>query len=48
MKQADKIALLDWEKFKEDIARATPVDKSMSAQDRENIVFTLNGTRWNG
>ena len=35
MKQADKIALLDWEKFKEDIARATPVDKSMSAQDRE-------------
>lgn len=35
MKQADKIALLDWEKFKEDIARATPVDKSMSVQDRE-------------
>ena len=35
MKQADKIALLDWEKFKEDIARATPVDKSMSVQERE-------------
>ena len=25
MKQIDKTALLDWEKFKEDIARATPV-----------------------
>ena len=35
MKQIDKTALLDWEKFKEDIARATPVDKSMSAADRE-------------
>lgn len=35
MKQADKIALLDWERFKEDIARATPVDKSMSVQERE-------------
>ena len=35
MKQTDKTALLDWEKYKEDIARATPVDKSMSARDRE-------------
>ena len=35
MKQIDKTALLDWEKFKEDIDRATPVDKSMSAADRE-------------
>lgn len=35
MKQTDKIALLDWEKFKEDIARATPVDKAMSHAERE-------------
>lgn len=35
MKQIDRTALLDWEKFKEDIDRATPVDKSMSAADRE-------------
>jgi hypothetical protein len=35
MKQNDKIALLDWEKFKEDIARSTPVDTSMSHADRE-------------
>ena len=25
MKQTDRLALLDWEKYKEDIARATPV-----------------------
>ena len=35
MKQIDRTALLDWEKFKEDSDRATPVDKSMSAADRE-------------
>ena len=35
MKQTDRIALLDWEKYKEDIARATPVDKSMTAAERE-------------
>lgn len=35
MKQSDKLALLDWEKFREDIARATPVDKNMSHADRE-------------
>ena len=35
MKQIDRTALLDWEKFKEDIDRATPVDRSMSAADRE-------------
>ncbi len=35
MKQIDKTALIDWEKFKEDIARATPVDKDMSHAERE-------------
>ena len=35
MKQSDKIALLDWEKFREDIARSTPVDRSMSHAERE-------------
>lgn len=35
MKQIDKTALNDWEKFKEDIARATPVDKDMSHEERE-------------
>ena len=27
----DRLALLDWEKYKEDIARATPVDRNMTA-----------------
>ena len=35
MKQIDKTALNYWEKFKEDIARATPVDKDMSHEERE-------------
>ena len=35
MKQIDKNALLDWEKYKEDIYRATPVDKNMSQADIE-------------
>ncbi|MBF0951055.1 MAG: hypothetical protein HXK22_04600, partial [Alloprevotella tannerae] len=35
MKQADKIALLDWEKFRQDIMRSTPVDKEMSVSERE-------------
>lgn len=35
MKQTDKLALLEWEKFKEDIARATPVDKTMTHAERE-------------
>ena len=35
MKQVDKIALQDWEKFKEDIARSTPVDKTMTHAERE-------------
>lgn len=30
MKQTDRIALQNWEKFKDNIARATPVDRSMS------------------
>lgn len=35
MKQVDKLALLDWDKYKEEIARATPVDKSMTTAERE-------------
>ena len=35
MKQIDRAALLDWDKFKDDIARATPVDTSMSHAERE-------------
>ena len=35
MKQVDKLALLDWEKFRDDIARATPVDRTMSHAERE-------------
>ena len=35
MKQTDRLALLDWEKYKDDIARATPVDRNMTAAERE-------------
>lgn len=35
MKQTDRLALLDWEKYKEDIARATPVDRNMTVAERE-------------
>ena len=36
MKQTDRLALpFDWEKYKEDIARATPVDRNMTAAERE-------------
>ena len=35
MKQTDKHALLDWEKYRQDIMRSTPVDKEMSVADRE-------------
>ena len=35
MKQSDRLALLDWEKFREDIARSTPVDTSMTHAERE-------------
>lgn len=33
MRQTDRIALQNWEKFKDNIARATPVDHSMSHAD---------------
>lgn len=35
MKQIDKNALVDWEKYKEDVMRSTPVDQSMSHAERE-------------
>ena len=35
MKQIDKTALLEWEKYKEEIVRSTPVDRSMSHAERE-------------
>lgn len=35
MKQADKIALLEWQKLLDDIARSTPVDRAMSHAERE-------------
>ena len=35
MKQSDKTALLDWEKYCQDIMRSTPVDKKMSLSERE-------------
>ena len=35
MKQNDKVALLNWEKFKQNIACATPVDRSMSHAEME-------------
>ena len=35
MKQIDKNALLDWEQYKQDIYRSTPVDQNMSHGDRE-------------
>lgn len=37
MKQIDKNALVDWEKYKEDVMRSTPVDQSMSHAERERI-----------
>ena len=36
MKQTDRLALLDWEKYKEDIARATPVDRNMTQPNGKN------------
>ena len=44
MKQTDRLALLDWEKYKEDIARATPVDRNMTAAEREKHRETLIST----
>ena len=41
MKQIDKQALIDWEKYKEDIARSTPVDKSMTPAGREKHCLWL-------
>lgn len=35
MKQNEKTALLNWEKYKENIYRSTPVDTSMTPADRE-------------
>ena len=35
MRQADKIALQDWAKFKDDISRSTPVDRTMTHAERE-------------
>lgn len=35
MRQEDKTALLNWEKYKDDIARSTPIDRSMTAAERE-------------
>ena len=35
MRQIDKQALNDWEKYKEDIARSTPVDRNMTHAERE-------------
>lgn len=35
MRQNDKLAIQNWEKFREDIARATPVDRSLSTAERE-------------
>ena len=35
MKYIDKAALLDWERYKQDVFRSTPVDISMSHADRE-------------
>ena len=35
MKLVDRNALLDWEKFLQDIMRSTPVDKDMSVAERE-------------
>ena len=48
MKQVDKIALQDWEKFKEDIARSTPVDKTMTHAEREKhrIYLEAHPVEW--
>lgn len=35
MKKTDRIAVLDWDKYKADIARDTPVDRNMTAAERE-------------
>ena len=35
MKYIDKTALLEWEKYKENIARSTPVDRQMTHAERE-------------
>ena len=35
MKQLDKNALPNWEKYKQDIHRSTPVDTSMTEAERE-------------
>ena len=48
MKQADKIALQEWERFKADIARATPVDQNMTHAQREKhrIYLEAHPVEW--
>ena len=48
MKQIDKNALQNWEKYKEDIYRSTPVHQSMSHADWEKhrIYLEANPIEW--
>lgn len=48
MKQADKIALQEWERLKADIVRATPVDRKMTHAEREKhrIQLEANPIEW--
>ena len=48
MKQADKIALQEWERLKADIVRATPVDRKMThaERDRHRIQLEANPIEW--
>ena len=48
MKQIDRDALRDWEQFKDDIRRATPIDPDMSAADiaRHRAELEKNPIAW--
>ena len=48
MKQIDKNAIIDWEKYKEDIMRSTPVDQNMSHAEREKhrIYLEAHPVEW--
>ncbi len=48
MKQADKIALQEWERLKADIVRATPVDRKMThaERDKHRIQLESNPIEW--
>ncbi|MEA4949109.1 MAG: hypothetical protein VB068_05590, partial [Petrimonas sp.] len=48
MKQEDRSALRNWEEYKEDIMRSTPVDKNMTRAEieRHRVQLEANPVEW--